>query len=146
MVAGEFLGPTVEDRPRRFLIEQTFDSDGVQSSSGIGADGKEYPDPVPLAPPVNLRRPDPLDELVRRYVRHELSQRMEAEQWESFEEADDFEIEDDPLDRLTDYEKVFEPPPAKEVTPAAAAASPKEPSPAASDPKVTPEGEAQKST
>lgn len=80
------------------------------AKSLLSGDGRfEYPDPVPLAPPVNLRVPSGMRQLVQEMIRQEMSQLAELHEMETFEEADDFEIEDDPLDPLTPYEKVFDP-------------------------------------
>lgn len=106
------VGPHIEE----YLVPARHDQDGVQVSSGIGQDGKEYPDPVPMSPPVGYVPPNDLmvllDQIFKR-GKHVL----EAHEIETEEEANDFEIEDDPLDPLTEYEKVFEP-----VVPVAAAA------------------------
>lgn len=112
--AGLFGHENVEE----YLIKPMVDVDGVQASSGIGLDGKEYPDPVPMAPPIGYQAPPTLMEMIRTMIASEALKASLAEQgFETFEESDDFEIEDDPIDPLTDYERVFEPP----ATPPAAA-------------------------
>lgn len=104
---GVPIGEAVEE----YLVKPTFDEDGVQASSGIGLDGREYPDPVPMAPPVGYDAPPDIMQMIRSMVKSEqLRQRLEEEGFETFEEADDFELEDDPLDALTPYEKIFEVP------------------------------------
>lgn len=93
-----------------YWLPPVFDGDGVQSSSGIGVDGKEYPDPVPMAPPIGYTAPPNIMDMIRSMVRsEELKRKLDAEGFETFEEADDFDIEDDPLDPLTPYEKIFYP-------------------------------------
>jgi hypothetical protein len=95
------------------LVEATFDQDGVQATSEIGADGKEYPDPVPMAPPVGYRPPPTIMEMIQTMIRSEqLRTQLDAQGFDTFEEAEDFDIEDDPLDPHTPYEAVFDPPPA----------------------------------
>lgn len=74
-------------------------------------DGKEYGDPVPKAPPVHLTRPLSLSEQIRQMVRRENADAYHAAGVESFDEADDFDIPDEPLDPHTPYEAVFDPPP-----------------------------------
>lgn len=94
------------------LVPATFDDDGVQVSSAIGSDGLEYPDPVPMEPPIGYKKPPDILDMIRSMVRNEQVLRLqEAAGYESFDEADDLEVDDDPLDPLTPYEKVFEPPP-----------------------------------
>lgn len=93
------------------LIQATFHEEtGEQVAASIGKDGKEYPDPVPIAPPLNYTPPPDLMTMIRTMVqserlRHELLQQG----FETEEEADDFDIEDDPIDPLTPYERHFLP-------------------------------------
>lgn len=99
----------VEERP---VVDGVYDQDGVQVSAEIRRDGKEYGDPVPLEAPLGYTPPPDIMTLIKTMVRNELFQKKLAEEgYETFEEADDFDIEDDPVDPLTPYEKVFEPPP-----------------------------------
>lgn len=119
---GEFV--------EEYLIAPTFDADGVQATSGIGRDGLEYPDPVPMAPPVGYDAPPDLVTMIRTMIKGEqIRQRADEAGMETFEEADDFEIYDDPDDPLTDYEKIFEPPagPPAEASPSPSAAAPQTP-------------------
>lgn len=58
--------------------------------------GREIPDTKPVAVPLNFRKPLPVAEMVRRMVIRELSQKVAAKGQESFEEADDFEVGDEP--------------------------------------------------
>lgn len=107
----------------KYNTPPTFDCDGVQATSGIRMDGKEETDPIPVAPPLGYTAPPDLMTMIRTMIQSEhLRAELAREDLESFEEADDFEIEDDPLDALTEYEKVFYPPkvplePAPPVTP-----------------------------
>jgi len=63
----------------------------------------EHLDPTPIALPVGLDRPPSMAELVQRYVRTALSQHAADSGHETFEEADDFDVDDDPEIR-TKYE------------------------------------------
>lgn len=95
--------------------------------------GREMPDPTPIAPPVGYNRQPSLAEQIRAMVRSErLRQEAEAQGFETFEEADDFDVGDD-LDPSSPYEEVFDPLPDP---PAEVPASP--PSEAASE--TQPEG------
>jgi hypothetical protein len=125
------LGPHIEE----YLVKPAFDADGVQVSSGIGTDGREYPDPVPMSPPAGYEPPSDLMMMLEQLFRRGKAV-LEAAEIETEEDANDFDCEDDPLDELTPYEKVFNPPPepappAKDITPAAAAPSQTEATPAA---------------
>lgn len=72
--------------------------------------GREVPDPNPLEIPVGFKRPESLAEQVRRLVRSEqLSQSVQAQGFETFEESEDFEIDDDMFDPSSPYEEVFDP-------------------------------------
>lgn len=75
---------------------------------GLTPDGAEVPDPVPLEPPVGFVRRPSLTEQIRDMVRSEaVRAAAESQGMESFEEADDFSVEDD--DPSTPYEAEFEP-------------------------------------
>lgn len=82
------------------------------SKSGL-KDGVEYPDPTPVEIPSRLRIPQRQVDRIRDMVRHEMSQRAQAAGAESFEEADDFEMDD--VEFTSPYEDIFEPPPDKVV-------------------------------
>lgn len=82
----------------------------------IGEDGLEYGDPIPKAPPAGVGGAMSTNEMIKLMIERELSRRAHEEGFESFEEAEDFEVDDDPLDPHTPYEAVFdpEPPPVEE--------------------------------
>jgi len=69
-------------------------------------DGKEYPDPLPLEKPSRLRLPSQVERM-RAIVRREMSMAAASQSLETFEEADDFELED--VEWTSPYEEVFEP-------------------------------------
>lgn len=130
-----------------FCVKPVFDEDGVQASSGIGRDGKEYPDPVPTAPPVGFEQAPDLMDMMRRMIRSETyQQKLEAEGFDTFEEAGDYDVDDDPLPPLTPHELILmsAAPPAPTSPPSTAspqvetgkkggeeAGSPQQPAPAA---------------
>lgn len=59
--------------------------------------GQEIPDRTPVAIPVRFRGArDSLQEQIRRAVREEISRGVAQAGGESFEEADDFDVDDDP--------------------------------------------------
>lgn len=97
------------------LVCARFDDDGVQVTSAIGMDGKEYPDPVPMAPPVGYTPPPDILTMIRQVVRNEQVLRLQDEAgFDTFDEAEDFEVEDSDFDPHTPYEAVFDPPPVPE--------------------------------
>lgn len=72
-------------------------------------EGAEIPDPTPMEPPINYVKQPSLASQIRDMVRSEaLRQAAEAQGYETFEEADDFEIEDEPDLAATPYEAEFE--------------------------------------
>lgn len=81
------------------------------------ADGHELPDPRPLVMPSGFRRPETLAEQVQRLVRTHISRQAQEQGEESFEEAEDFDIDDDQAEPNTPYEATFDPVLGREVTP-----------------------------
>ena len=67
--------------------------------------GREVPDSRPVAVPFNFGRPLSLHEQIKRFIRSELSTRAAAAESETFEEADDFDVDEDP-DPVSAYEMV----------------------------------------
>lgn len=75
----------------------------------LDQDGRELPDPTPLAPPVGYNRQPSISEQIRDMVRSEaLRAAAEAGGVETFEEADDFDVGDD-FDPSSPYEQQFDP-------------------------------------
>lgn len=84
--------------------------------------GEELPDATPIAPPIGYVKQPSMVERIREMVRSE-QLRLEAEAAgdESFEEADDFNVEDDPEPfSAYEWEPSFEPAEPYTVTPAPA--------------------------
>lgn len=78
--------------------------------------GREIPDPEPLVLPSGFRRPETLQEQVRRLVRTSLSLQAAEEGYETFEESEDFNV-DDEVDPSTPYEEFFDPALNRSITP-----------------------------
>lgn len=78
--------------------------------------GHEVPDPTPMALPSGFRRPETLAEQVKRLVRTTLSQQAAEAGHESFEESEDFDVDDD-FDPQTPYEVFFDPALNREISP-----------------------------
>lgn len=74
-------------------------------------DGRyERPDPRPMAIPIGMERPESLQEKMRRLIRDEaVNMQLAQGGVETFEEADNFNIPDDPIDPSTPYEEDFDP-------------------------------------
>lgn len=62
----------------------------------LNENGHEIPDPRPMARPLHLSVPETLAQQIQRMVRSELSLRAQAQGFESFEEAEDFDVGDEP--------------------------------------------------
>lgn len=71
--------------------------------------GQELPDPTPIAPPVGYIKQPSLHQLIREMVVRE-HQRLQAqgEDYESPEEAEDFDVDDD-FDPQSPWEENFDP-------------------------------------
>lgn len=70
--------------------------------------GREVPDPTPLEIPAGFRRPETLQEQIRRLVQTSLSAHAAAQGAETFEESEDFDV-DEEFDPTTPYETFFDP-------------------------------------
>lgn len=77
--------------------------------------GREIPDPTPLEIPAGFRRPETLQEQVRRLVRTSLSQHAADAGGETFEESEDFDI-DDEFDPTIPFEVFFDPALNREIS------------------------------
>jgi len=82
------------------------------------APGRERPDPKPLEIPSGMKRPETLAEQVQRLVRTQISEEAAAQGFETFEESEDFDVDDDISDPSTPYEVVFDPVLGQEISPA----------------------------
>lgn len=80
-------------------------------------------DPVPMEIPVGMARPEPLEDMIRRYIHQEVSVNAQDSGRETFQEANDFDIEDEIPDPLSPYEMLDmqeeEPIPAEPAAPEA---------------------------
>lgn len=70
--------------------------------------GEEILDPTPVQIPIELRKSESMDERIRRIIQHSASVAAQAQGLETFDEADDFDIDDDPIDPSTPWEKDFD--------------------------------------
>lgn len=69
--------------------------------------GEELPDQTPIELPVGVRRPESLNDMMRRMIRTSLSQYAADQGEETFEEANDFDIpDDDPTVSNTQYQEM----------------------------------------
>lgn len=75
----------------------------------LDGNGWEIPDPTPVAMPVGFKRPETLAEQVRRLVRTTISREAAEAGAETFEESEDFDIPDDPVDPSTPFEEWYDP-------------------------------------
>lgn len=86
----------------------------------LDANGHEILNEIPLEPPVGYKRTPSLAEQIKAMIRSErLREALDNPDAESFDEADDFDVEDDPIDPSTPYEAVFDPPPPPDPAPSA---------------------------
>lgn len=75
--------------------------------------GHEILDPTPMAPPVGFKPQPSMVEIVRQQIASDrLAQEAEELGLETFDEANDFDVDDD-FDPSTPYEEMFDPPPPR---------------------------------
>lgn len=78
-------------------------------------DGQEYPNPVPLAVNIGLKPEISLDKRIKMIIENSLSMRAHEQGYDTFDEAQDFEVEgefDLPLND-TKYQKLIDEKPPK---------------------------------
>lgn len=59
------------------------------------AQGRELPDATPLEVPAGMRQPESIESMIARMVRGRVSELAAKDGLETFDEANDFEVEDD---------------------------------------------------
>lgn len=79
-------------------------------------DGSEVPDPTPPAIPARMRQPEKLQDTIKRLIRSNQLD-VDYDQAETWEEANDFEVDDD-MDPASPFEEFFDPDLGRGVTPA----------------------------
>lgn len=72
--------------------------------SYFDSQGRERPNPQPVEIPLHMRREVSIDEKMKQIIRTQMSIEAARNQQETFEEANDFDIDDDDEDILTPYE------------------------------------------
>lgn len=119
----------IEEAAREFVRELTA------QDVGLFQDGRERVSSIPVAPPVGYERVPSMFDHMRTMIKSEmLRQAMGGDGMESFEEADDFDVDDDDLQfPQSPYETVFHEEVPYAVPRASAAAEP----PPTGEPKTT---------
>lgn len=70
--------------------------------------GREVPDDTPLELPFGVRRPESLTEMIQRMIRTDVSRVAEAGGAETFDEANDFEMDDDDAELAPTHHELHE--------------------------------------
>lgn len=95
-------------RPERLTLEEYF---AKLKEKGLNKDGTPVLDPTPMAPPIGYKKTPSMVEIVRDMVRGErLRQEALESGHETFEEAEDFDVGDEPDQLRSPYENDFDPP------------------------------------
>lgn len=66
--------------------------------------GQEIPDPTPVSIPLGYGHPESLESIIARMVGVQISKQAAARGFETFEEADDFDVNDEEVDPLSSHE------------------------------------------
>lgn len=83
----------------------------------LDAKGHEILDPAPVSMPAGFKEPERLAETIQRLVRRGLSDLAAEQGFETFEEAEDFDVSDDTFDPATPFETFHDPVLNREITP-----------------------------
>lgn len=74
----------------------------------LTSDGAEILDSTPMSIPLKFKKSESIDERVARILDHSHQKRLEEMGFETFDEADDFDIPDDPIDPSTPWENDYD--------------------------------------
>lgn len=95
-------------KPKQIELEEYLDK---LKSRGLAPDGRQVPDPVPLAPPIGYKKQASMVEIVRDMVRSERAQQaLRDAGFETLEESDDFDVGDEPEHLVSGYENDLDAP------------------------------------
>lgn len=81
-------------REKIYITEELFEHIRTLAKSELMEDGRELPNPEPLVIHTGLERPLTLNEQIQRCMRQEISRQVAAQGMETFEESQDFEVEE----------------------------------------------------
>lgn len=96
-------------RPRHRLTVEEYAAKLL--ARGYNPDGSQYLDPTPIAPPIGYKKQPSMVEIVRDMVRSErLAAAARESGHETFEESEDFDVDDDPDYGRTPFTSDFDPP------------------------------------
>jgi len=93
--------------PKISEVEQKL-SELYERRAADPAKKREHLDPTPMSPPIGYVRAPSMIDRIRDMVRHEMSTAAQTSGFESFEEAEDFDV-DDEYDPASPWEMMFEP-------------------------------------
>lgn len=79
-------------------------------SRGLGPDGRQVPDPVPMSPPIGYRKQPSMFDIQRQMIRDHLAQYARDNSLETLEDFEDFEVGDEPHELTSGYENDSDPP------------------------------------
>ncbi|WMC01491.1 hypothetical protein [Microvirus D_HF4_329] len=92
------------------MAKPVYASTSLKRFQFLDEQGREIPDAQPVAVPAGFKRPETLQEQIQRLIRSDKLAQMASDQgMETFEESEDFDIDDDMFDPSSPYEEVFDP-------------------------------------
>lgn len=86
------------------ISRETFDELQALDKAMLNDKGQEMFNPMPKEIPSGLKEPDTLEKRIIRILKNQVSQQAERQQYESLEEADDFDLDDEMVVELSGYE------------------------------------------
>lgn len=87
-----------------FVLDDEIKESLKSLTESIHLNGKELPNPIPYEVSPRLNRPLTLQEQIRRCLRVELSKKAQESEMETFDEANDFEVDETGDAPLSGYE------------------------------------------
>lgn len=92
------------------VTKELFEKLSSLDKAIFNEDGKEMLNPIPMEIHPGLKRPPTLKEQIQRVLKGALSQQADAQNMETFDECNDFDVDEDPdiVDLRTPYEIMAE--------------------------------------
>lgn len=101
------------------ISKDLFDQLQALDVSLLNDKGQEMPNPMPVEIPSGLNKPTTIEDRIAELVKHSLSKQAQQQEYETLDEANNFDLKDELVVELSGFELLEEeiPPAIEEVDP-----------------------------